>query len=133
MVSPSSGGASSSPMGSRKNLKNVKEVKSVSSKTDFDHAEENIFNKVENVEKAVLNAASSLLHDEVDVLFGCDHGASLHPHKPVHTKKDKKVVKNVSMKTTKEVKSKPCKEVKLDLEENDIFNIHREVADFMIE
>ena len=126
---PSSGGASSPP----KNLKEIQEVKSVSRMTDFDRAEESIFNKVENVEKAVLGAASSLLHDEVDVLFGNNHGATLHrPHNKVDSGKKEKDVKNVSMKTMKETSRKPNKHIKLDVEE-DFFNIHREVADFMIE
>jgi len=37
---------------------------------DFDKAEEEIFHKVENVERAVLNAAGALLHDEVNTIFG---------------------------------------------------------------
>jgi len=37
---------------------------------DFDRAEEEIFHKVENAERAVLNAAGDLVRDEVNTIFG---------------------------------------------------------------
>lgn len=56
---------------------------------DFDRAEKDIFMSVENAEKAVLKAASNLIHDEVDVLFGADHGSSIHRSKVVNVQKKK--------------------------------------------
>jgi len=87
--------------------KHVEEVKTTNV-NDFEEAEEIFFNTVENVEKAILHSVESLLHDEVDVLFGIDHGASLHKHDdstPKVSKKkgtQKKVVMDVNMKTGKE-------------------------------
>lgn len=45
---------------------------------DFDHAERSIFHTIESAEKAILRVASNLIHDEVEVLFGADHGSSIH-------------------------------------------------------
>ncbi len=41
---------------------------------DFERAEGKFFHAVENIEKKAINVAHSLIHDEVDVLFGKDHG-----------------------------------------------------------
>eukprot|EP01083_Nonionella_stella_P051013 135479_1 len=41
---------------------------------DFDKAEEGFFHAVENIERNAVNMARNLVHDEVDVLFGKDHG-----------------------------------------------------------
>eukprot|EP01083_Nonionella_stella_P142897 442953_1 len=41
---------------------------------DCDKAEEGFFHAVENIERNAVNTARKLVHDEVDVLFGKDHG-----------------------------------------------------------
>ncbi len=51
---------------------------------DFDAAEENIFRAVENVERKVINFAESMVRDEVDILFGKDHGHPIHDDKMKH-------------------------------------------------
>mmetsp|Transcript_6740 Transcript_6740/g.9666 ORF Transcript_6740/g.9666 Transcript_6740/m.9666 type:complete len:157 (+) Transcript_6740:160-630(+) len=43
---------------------------------DFDKAEEGFFHAVENIERNAVNMARNLVYDEVDVLFGKDHGHS---------------------------------------------------------
>eukprot|EP01083_Nonionella_stella_P019367 53843_1 len=45
---------------------------------DFDRAEENLFHAVEKIEKVAICIAHDMVHDEVDILFGKDHGHSLH-------------------------------------------------------
>lgn len=45
---------------------------------DFDKAEEGFFHAVENIERNAVNMARNLVRDEVDVLFGKDHGHSFH-------------------------------------------------------
>ena len=45
---------------------------------DFDRAERRIFHAIGSAEKAILKVASNLIHDEVEVLFGADHGSSIH-------------------------------------------------------
>eukprot|EP01083_Nonionella_stella_P305657 1067151_1 len=41
---------------------------------DFDRAEENLFHAVEKIEKVAICIAHDMVHDEVDILFGKDHG-----------------------------------------------------------
>ncbi len=41
---------------------------------DFNRAEGKFFHAVENIEKKAITVAHDLIHDEVDVLFGKDHG-----------------------------------------------------------
>merc|ERR550539_30186 len=81
---------------------------------DFDAAEKSIFDSVENVEKAVLNTASSLIHDEVDVLFGRDHGGSLRPV-PISRKEEGRTSKKKTnaVKNVKNVNKKMRKEAKM--------------------
>ena len=45
---------------------------------DFEEAEQHFFDVVERAEKKVLNVAANLMHDEVDILFGKDHGHPIH-------------------------------------------------------
>lgn len=75
--------------------KKIKEVKHTAIMNDLDQAEETFFNKIENMEKSILHSAESLIHDEVDVLFGVNHGASLHKSE---SSAKTKVVKDVNMK-----------------------------------
>jgi hypothetical protein len=59
--------------------KNTKDVgDKMKSTDDVDRAEESIFHRVESVEKSILNTAGALIHDEVDVLFGSNHGSKQH-------------------------------------------------------
>eukprot|EP01083_Nonionella_stella_P019366 53842_1 len=41
---------------------------------DFERAEENLFHAVEKIEKVAIHIAHDMVHDEVDILFGKDHG-----------------------------------------------------------
>mmetsp|Transcript_17331 Transcript_17331/g.21179 ORF Transcript_17331/g.21179 Transcript_17331/m.21179 type:complete len:161 (+) Transcript_17331:132-614(+) len=92
--------------------KKMNEVKVVSNTDDFDRAEQTFFDIVENTERAVLKTAESLIHDEVNVLFGKDHGHSLHlpminPKKQNSTtkKKNEKAMEKVSIQTEKRQKA----------------------------
>jgi|EP01083_Nonionella_stella_P047628 hypothetical protein len=123
--------------------KKTEEVKVVTNINDFDRAEQSIFDTVENVEKAVLNTAGNLLRDEVDILFGKNHGSSsllrsLQDEVPISKKNDStksnkrtKEMKNVTMKKSKrkiECKVEPDQEV-----ENHSFKILQEISDCMFE
>mmetsp|Transcript_22594 Transcript_22594/g.33068 ORF Transcript_22594/g.33068 Transcript_22594/m.33068 type:complete len:190 (+) Transcript_22594:72-641(+) len=65
-----------------KQIKTVQQVATTPSKImdidDFERAQEDIFHAVESVEKAVLDVAEKMLHDEVEILFGKDHGHDIH-------------------------------------------------------
>ena len=54
------------------------EVKGIRRLDDFEVAEQHFFDVVERAEKKVLNVAANLMHDEVDILFGKDHGHPIH-------------------------------------------------------
>jgi len=56
-------------------------VKGIHQPDEFDRALESLFNAVERAEKRVINVAEMLLHDEVDILFGKDHGHAIHDEK----------------------------------------------------
>ncbi len=57
------------------------------------------------MEKAVLNTASGLIHDEVDVLFGQDHGASLRPESISRKEEGTSKKKTNDVKNVKDVKN----------------------------
>ncbi len=75
--------------------KKIKEVKDTTITNDLDQAEERFFNEIENMEKSLLHSAETLIHDEVDVLFGINHGAALHKSE---SSAKTKAVKDVNMK-----------------------------------
>jgi len=74
--------------------KKHKKVQEASTKVirgdDYETAEEKIFHLVENVEKKAVGVAENLLHDEVDILFGKDHGHAIHDNRNLSTDEMKK-------------------------------------------
>lgn len=71
-----------------KKHKKVQEVASTTSPLeDYEKAEEKIFKTVEKVEKKAFGIAESLLHDEVDILFGKDHRQAIHDDRTIKTAK----------------------------------------------
>lgn len=71
-----------------KNHKKMKTIKTKNLLDDYEVAEEKIFNAVEKVEKVAVDVAESLVHDEVDVLFGKDHVHSIRDGKTISLKLD---------------------------------------------
>lgn len=73
------------------------EVKGIRRLDDFEEAEQHFFDAVERAEKKVLNVAANLMHDEVDILFGKDHGHPIHDaHDDPKEGKEKGVVEKQS-------------------------------------
>ena len=79
---------------------------------DFDRAEENLFHAVEKIENIAIRIAHDMVHDEVDILFGEDHGHSLHTdcnddnddilsHVPHHRRSSSNNKKDVCQMSTK--------------------------------
>ena len=50
---------------------------------DYEVAEEKIFRAIENVERKIVNTAEHLVLDEVDILFGKDHGHAIHDERTI--------------------------------------------------
>ena len=80
---------------------------------DYERAEEEIFHHVEDFEKAAINVAHNLLHDEVETLFGDhvihDSSTSENVEKISSTRRSrsgKKEVQQVQVSTKKEVSKK---------------------------
>ena len=77
--------------GDNKKHKKVQEASTkVIRSDDYETAEEKIFHLVENVEKKAVGVAENLLHDEVDFLFGKDHGHAIHDNRNLSTEEMKK-------------------------------------------
>jgi len=53
------------------------EVGLTNSEDNFGKAKDNILDTLDKVEKNVLRVAEHLIHDEVDILFGKDHGSAI--------------------------------------------------------
>ena len=108
-------------------------MKSIHQIDDFDRAEKSIFDKVEFVEKVALNSAINLIHDEVQVLFGKDHGGSLHHHDEVQVQVPKKHIKKMkNMSITNKGKGKIDREMRSErVEEINKypFPSHTEISD----
>jgi hypothetical protein len=51
------------------------EVRLTNSEDNFGKAKDNLLHTLDQVEKKVLRVAEQVIHDEVDVLFGKDHGS----------------------------------------------------------
>jgi len=60
-----------------KNRKAVDQTKLTNSQDNFGRAKDNLFHTIEEVEKKAIHVAENLVQDEVDVLFGKNHGHSL--------------------------------------------------------
>jgi len=56
----------------------VQEVKGIRRQDDFEEAEQHFFDVIERAEKKIINVAKTLVRDEVDTLFGKDHGHPIH-------------------------------------------------------
>jgi hypothetical protein len=56
----------------------VQEVRRIRSQDDSEEAEQHFFDVIERYEKKIINIAKTLVQDEVDTLFGRDHGNSIH-------------------------------------------------------
>ena len=50
---------------------------------DYEAAEEKIFRAIENVERKIVDTAEHLVLDEVDILFGKDHGHAIHDERTI--------------------------------------------------
>mmetsp|Transcript_18747 Transcript_18747/g.27776 ORF Transcript_18747/g.27776 Transcript_18747/m.27776 type:complete len:83 (-) Transcript_18747:290-538(-) len=61
-----------------KNSEMTQEVKGIRRPDDFEEAEQHFFDVIERAEKKVINVARTLVQDEVDILFGKDHGHAIH-------------------------------------------------------
>ena len=61
-----------------KNTKMMEEVKGIRRPDDFEDVEQHFFDVIERAEKKVINMARTLVQDEVDILFGKDHGHAIH-------------------------------------------------------
>ncbi|GFH47561.1 predicted protein [Chaetoceros tenuissimus] len=56
------------------NHKKVDETKLTNSQDNFGRAKRSFIHAIEDVEKKAIKLAENMIHDEVDVLFGKDHG-----------------------------------------------------------
>lgn len=65
------------------------------SQDNFGRAKNNLFHAIEEVEKKALHVAEQLVHDEVDILFGKDHGQPIHDEKMQKT--DLELIKPVKV------------------------------------
>lgn len=95
-----------------KNQKKVQEVTTKSLLDDYEMAEEKIFRTLESVEKKAFGVAETLIHDEVDILFGKDHGHAIH---------DDRTIKSVQPATSRRSMRVPFKNHK---ETMDVKNTH---------
>ena len=64
----------------------VRDVKADNIDDDYERAEKKIFRVVETVEKKAIDIAGDLIQDEVDILFGKDHGHAIHDERIVSYK-----------------------------------------------
>ena len=61
--------------------KNHEGVALTNSQDNFGKVKDNLFHAIEEVEKKALHVAEQLVHDEVETLFGKDHGHVIHDEK----------------------------------------------------
>ncbi len=83
---------------------------------DYERAEKEIFNHVEDFEKAAINVAHDMVHDEVDILFGKNHGHATSDDGDDNTstrrrsRSDRKEVKQMQMSTKKVIEEENASE-----------------------
>ncbi len=87
---------------------------------DYERAEEEIFHHVEDFEKAAINVAHDMVHDEVDILFGKSHGHDVHDEDARNDNSDENTSnRRRSRSDRKEVKQMQTSTKKIVEEEND--------------
>jgi len=78
-----------------KNHQEVDQTKLTSNLDNFGRVKDNLLHAIVEVEKKALHIAENLVHDEVDILFGKDHGHAIHDEKI-----DPQLIKPVSARLT---------------------------------
>lgn len=90
--------------------KNHKVVDQTNNQDNFGRVKDNLLHAIVDVEKKALRIAENLVHDEVNILFGKDHGLAIHDEKI-----DPQPIKPVSARltpTSSRKKNKVAMEVK---------------------